>query len=130
LCNRAAIAVISDTWRVERLFNNAPLLTCFIIHLYNHPQLYTFRLVVPVRLYKCILNFPEFWHSYVEIVAQEVIGMKVEMIETLPLLTIPLLGATPSEVLAQRNSCTYRDTPNTGDAGNCPPGSNGTPECS
>jgi hypothetical protein len=37
LPNLLAIAVISDTWRVERLFNNVPLLTLFIIHSYNHP---------------------------------------------------------------------------------------------
>src|SRR5215467_12472013 len=55
LPNSLAIAVISDTWRVERLFNNVPLLTCFIIHLYNHPQLYTFRPVVPIRLYNRIM---------------------------------------------------------------------------
>ena len=35
--------------------------------------------------------------------------MKVEMIKTLPLLTIPLLAATPSVVLSQGNSCTYHD---------------------
>ena len=52
----------------------------------------------------------------VEIVAEgtveEVNGVNVEMIKTLPLLTIPLLlllGATPSVVLAQSDSCTYRD---------------------
>jgi hypothetical protein len=38
-----AIAVTSDTRRVELLFG-----FIFIIHLYNHPQLYTFRLVIPV----------------------------------------------------------------------------------
>jgi hypothetical protein len=31
----------------------------------------------------------------------EEVRVKVEMIKTLPLLTIPLLGATPSPVLAQ-----------------------------
>jgi len=55
LPNSLAIAVISNTWRVERLFNNVPLPTCFIIQLYNHPQLYTFRPIVPVRLYKHIM---------------------------------------------------------------------------
>jgi hypothetical protein len=35
--------------------------------------------------------------------------MKVEMIKTIPLLTIPLLAATPSVVLSQANSCTYCD---------------------
>ena len=35
--------------------------------------------------------------------------VKVEMIKTLPFLTIPLLGATPSVVLAPSDSCTYRD---------------------
>ena len=37
LPNSLAIAVTSDTCRVERLFNFAPLRTLFIIHLYNHP---------------------------------------------------------------------------------------------
>ena len=37
LPNSLAIAVISDMWRVERLFNFVPLLPLFIIHLYNHP---------------------------------------------------------------------------------------------
>jgi hypothetical protein len=32
LPNLLAIAVTSDTWRVERLFNNVSLLTCFMIH--------------------------------------------------------------------------------------------------
>jgi hypothetical protein len=36
LPNSVAIAVASDTWRVERLFNFG-LLSLFIIHLYNHP---------------------------------------------------------------------------------------------
>ncbi|MGA9151946.1 MAG: hypothetical protein WBZ36_15315 [Candidatus Nitrosopolaris sp.] len=31
------------------------------------------------------------------------------MIKTLPLLTMPLLGATSSVVLAQSDSCSYRD---------------------
>jgi len=48
--------VVSDTWRVERRFNSVPLLACFIIQLYNHPQLYTFRLVVPVGLYSHIMK--------------------------------------------------------------------------
>jgi hypothetical protein len=51
LSNSLANAVMSDMWRVERLFNNVSLLTCFIIHSYNHPHLYTFRLVVPAREY-------------------------------------------------------------------------------
>jgi len=34
----------------------------------------------------------------------EELRVKVEMIKTLPLLTIPLLGATPSPVLAQSDS--------------------------
>ena len=34
----------------------------------------------------------------------EEVRVKVEMIKTLPLLTIPLLGATPSAVLAQSDS--------------------------
>jgi hypothetical protein len=55
LPNSLAIAVTSDTWRVERLLNNVPLLACFIIQLYNRPQLYTFRLIVPIRLYKRII---------------------------------------------------------------------------
>jgi hypothetical protein len=36
--------------------------------------------------------------------AHEMNGVKVEMIKTLPLLTIPLLGATSSVVLAQSDS--------------------------
>ena len=36
LPNSFAIAIISDTWRVECLFN-FELLLHFIIHLYNHP---------------------------------------------------------------------------------------------
>ena len=36
LPNSVAIAVISDTWRVERLFN-FELLLLSIIHAYNHP---------------------------------------------------------------------------------------------
>lgn len=60
LPNSLAIAVISNTWRVERLFNNVPLPTCFIIQLYNHPQLYTFRPIVPVRLYKHIMAVGSF----------------------------------------------------------------------
>jgi hypothetical protein len=55
LPNSVAIAVASDTWRVERRFNSVPLLACFIIQLYNHPQLYTFRPIVPIRLYKRII---------------------------------------------------------------------------
>jgi hypothetical protein len=35
LPNSPAIAVISDTWRVDRLFNFG-FLTLFIIHLYNN----------------------------------------------------------------------------------------------
>jgi hypothetical protein len=35
-------------------FQFCPLPSLFIIHLYNHPKLYTFRLVVRVRLYKRI----------------------------------------------------------------------------
>ena len=62
LPNSLAIAVISETWRVERLFDNVSLLTCVIIQMYNHPQLYTFRLVIPIRLYKCIMfwQFPNY----------------------------------------------------------------------
>jgi hypothetical protein len=60
LPNSLAIAVISDTWRVERLFNNIPLPTCFIILLYNLLQLNTFRLVVPTRLYKYIMAVGSF----------------------------------------------------------------------
>ena len=36
LPNSLSIAVISDTCRVERLFNFVPLPPLFIIHLYNH----------------------------------------------------------------------------------------------
>jgi hypothetical protein len=63
LPNSLAIAVTSDMWRVERLFNNIPLLTCLIIHSYNHPQLYTLRLVVPVRLYNRIMEV--LWYNHV-----------------------------------------------------------------
>jgi hypothetical protein len=37
LPNPLAIAVTSDTWRVELLFDFGVLLRLFIIHLYNHP---------------------------------------------------------------------------------------------
>ena len=37
LPNSLAIAVTSDTWRIELLFDFGLLLRLFIIHLYNHP---------------------------------------------------------------------------------------------
>src|SRR5262249_131355 len=49
LPNSLAIALLSDTCRVERLFNFVPLLPLFILYLYNHPLLYSFRQIVPVR---------------------------------------------------------------------------------
>jgi hypothetical protein len=39
LPNSVAIAVTSDIWRVERRLNFVPLITRFIIDLYNHAKL-------------------------------------------------------------------------------------------